>query len=128
MSGAVLDSSAVLAILKGEAGGDALDAKLLAKARISTVNLAEVQAVLVRDGMNAKDAWEDARSAVGAVEPFTSAQARVAGNLLPLTRARGLSLGACACLALAITAGTPLYTADRAWSELEVGCRIHVIR
>jgi PIN domain nuclease of toxin-antitoxin system len=61
-------------------------------------------------------------------EPFTAAQAKLAGSLITQTRSRGLSLGDRACLALAITLDAPVYTADQSWTGLNVGCRIHVIR
>jgi PIN domain nuclease of toxin-antitoxin system len=128
MRHSVLDSSAVLAFLKGEPGGEALNEELLAQAAISTVNLAEVQSVLVRDGMTLEEAWEDACSTVASIEPFTAAHAKLAGSLIAQTRFRGLSLGDRACLALAITLDAPVYTADQAWRDLDLGCRIHVIR
>jgi PIN domain nuclease of toxin-antitoxin system len=128
MRHSVLDSSAVLAFLKGEPGGEALNEELLAQAAISTVNLAEVQSVLVRDGMTLEEAWEDACSTVASIEPFTAAHAKLAGSLIAQTRSRGLSLGDRACLALAITLDGPVYTADQAWRDLDLGCRIHVIR
>jgi PIN domain nuclease of toxin-antitoxin system len=40
----------------------------------------------------------------------------------------GLSLGDRACLALALELNAPVYTADRAWKNLNLGIRIHVIR
>ena len=52
---AVLDASAVLAILQGEPGADAVR-PILARARICSVNAAEVLAKLVRDGMPSRDA------------------------------------------------------------------------
>ncbi len=95
---------------------------------ISTVNMAEVQSVLVRDGMKPEDAWEDASLIVSLIEAFTPEMARLAGSLITQTRPFGLSLGDRACLALAITLDAPVYTADRTWKRLDVGCQIHVIR
>jgi ribonuclease VapC len=37
-------------------------------------------------------------------------------------------LGDRACLALGIVLKAPIYTADKAWKNLKLGVRIHVIR
>ena len=55
-------------------------------------------------------------------------QAYIAASLRPATRAKGLSLGDRACLALAIERGVPALTADRAWMELDVGVDVRLIR
>jgi ribonuclease VapC len=62
------------------------------------------------------------------VEPFTESQARLAADLRPATKHVGLSLGDRACIALALTIGGQVYTADRQWSQIDVGCSIHLIR
>jgi PIN domain nuclease of toxin-antitoxin system len=128
MARLVLDASAALAYLKGEPGGEKLSPEMLSEASISTVNLTEVQSVLVRDGLNPEHAWEDASAVATQIEPFTPVQAKLAGTLITQTRPYGLSLGDRACLALAITLDAPVYTADEAWKTLKVGCRIYVIR
>ena len=38
------------------------------------------------------------------------------------------SLGDRACLALGISLGAPVYTADKSWKQLKLPIRIHVIR
>jgi ribonuclease VapC len=124
----VLDASAVLAILIGEAGAQKLTPRLLSDATISTVNLAEVQSKLVSRGLDPDDAWDAAIGPVGDTEPFTIEQARIAGDLVAQTRSLGLSLGDRACLALGIALGAPVYTADRSWRGLRLGIRIRHIR
>jgi ribonuclease VapC len=124
----VLDASAVLAILSGEAGAEKLTPRLLSEATVSTVNLAEVQGKLVSRGLDPVDAWEAAVAAIREPEAFTSAQARIAGDLVAQTRQLGLSLGDRACLALGIALGAPVYTADRSWKGLRLGIRIHHLR
>lgn len=86
----MLDASAVLAILQREAGSEKLTAELLAESVISTVNLAEVQSMLVRGGGTPEQAWTDAIGPAERVAPFTIEQARVAGNLVARTRSNGL--------------------------------------
>jgi len=50
------------------------------------------------------------------------------GMLRLATRARGLSLGDRACVALGVETGLPVLTADRAWAEVEVGATVEVLR
>jgi PIN domain nuclease of toxin-antitoxin system len=58
---------------------------------------------------------------------FDMEQAKIAGDLLPQTRALGLSLGDRACLALGVALKAPIYTADQSWKDLRY-VSIHVIR
>ena len=128
MNRSVLDASAILAIIHGEAGHEKLTPELLAGAVSSTVNLAEVQAKLVHRGWSPEEAWEDTTSPIREAVPFSEEHARIAGSLIALTRPQGLSLGDCACLALGIALKAPIYTADKSWKGLKLNLRIHVIR
>jgi ribonuclease VapC len=128
MSRIVLDASALLAILNREAGAERLTPEMLSSAASSTVNLAEVQSKLVDHGIRPDEAWEAALSPIREAVSFTSEHARLAGDLVGQTRPLGLSLGDRACLALGLALRAPVYTADRAWENLKVGVRIHVIR
>ena len=110
-----------------EARGKLTD-ELMDEAVISTVNLAEVQSKLVKNGYTADEAWETSLLLVTAVEPFTGEQARIAGDLITKTEKYGLSLGDRACLALAIALKAPVYTTEQIWRNLKVGVPIHVIR
>jgi ribonuclease VapC len=128
MNKIVLDASAILAVIHGEAGHEKLTPALLASAVASTVNLAEVQAKLVHLGWSPDEAWEDATSPIREAVPFSEDQAKIAGSLISLARPLGLSLGDCACLALGIALKAPVYTADKRWKGLKLNVRIHVIR
>ena len=128
MSRVVLDASALLAILYNEPGAEKLSPELLSGAACSTVNLAEVQTKLVSRGTDPDDAWRAARSPIQDAVPFTSEQARIAGGLVGHTGSLGLSLGDRACLAVGIALKAPIYTADRAWKNLKLDVRIHVVR
>jgi PIN domain nuclease of toxin-antitoxin system len=128
MSKIVLDASALLALLNQEQGAQKLTPELLREATSSTVNLAEVQTKLVREGGDPDEAWELALAPIAEAEPFNSEQAKIAGALVKETRSLGLSLGDRACLALAITLKAPVYTTDRDWKDLKLGIRVHVIR
>lgn len=128
MSRIVLDASALLAVLNQEPGSESLSPERLIQATLSAVNLAEVHTKLVRRGVPAEEAWEDATSIVAEIVPFTEEQARIAGGLVAQTQSLGLSLGDRACLALALAVKAPVYTTDRAWKNLKLGIRIHILR
>jgi len=128
MSRTVLDASVLLAVLNSEPGAEKISAQVLSDTVVSTVNLAEVHGKLVKDGVPAADAWLAAISVAGEIAPFTSEQAKITGTLIEQTHRQGLSLGDRACLALAISLGAPVYTADRSWKNLRVGVPIHFIR
>ena len=128
MNEVVFDASVILAILQHERGSETLTEEIRKNAVVSTVNLAEVQAKLVKKGHDPEEAWEDALSMMTLVEPFTSDQARIAGDLIATTEKYGLSLGDRSCLALAIALKAPVYTTEQVWKDLKVGVPIHVIR
>ena len=130
---AVLDASALLALLKGEPGAERVAEALERGAYLSAVNLAEVLSRLADWGEDPAEA--QARMAqVGllgaAVEvlPFTGEDALEVARLRALTRAYGLSFGDRACLALARRLGLPALTAERAWAELGLGIPVEIIR
>ena len=126
---AVLDASAVLALIYREPGHDQV-AEALPGAVVSAVNWAEVVAKLAQREHPDPAAAAEAVRALGArVLPFTAAHAVAAGLLWTTTRTAGLSLGDRACLAVA--ASTPdgvALTSDRAWSSLTVETTVHLIR
>jgi len=128
MNEVVLDASAILAIIQHERGQENLTDEVMGNAVASTVNLAEVQSKLVKNGYDRDQAWADALEIVTAVEPFTSEQAKIAGSLIAMTAKYSLSLGDRSCLALAIALQAPVYTTEQAWKNLKVGIPIHVIQ
>lgn len=128
MSKAVLDASAILALLNAEPGTEMLTSEILSDSTCSTVNLAEVQSKLVSLGGAAEEAWDDALSPIRESAPFTEEHSEIAGNLVKQTRTLGLSLGDRACLALAIALGATVYTADKSWKKLKLDVKIQVIR
>jgi PIN domain nuclease of toxin-antitoxin system len=128
MNEVVLDASAILALLQMERGAEKLTDEVLAHAVVSSVNLAEVQAKLVKKGHNPEEAWEDALAIDATVAVFTSEQAKIAGSLIAKTEKLGLSLGDRSCLALAIALKAPVYTTEQVWRNLKLGVPIHVIR
>lgn len=129
MTLAVLDSSALLALLLGEPGSDRVRS-VLAESALSTVNLAEIVGHFARNGA----AEPDIRRVLEPlpVDPvgFDDELAFAAGLLLPATRPAGLSIGDRACLALALRLGVPALTADHSWERVAaiVGVEIDLIR
>jgi PIN domain nuclease of toxin-antitoxin system len=128
MNRIVLDASALLAFLNQEPGADRLTTDLLSGAACSAVNLSEVQGKLVGRGLTPDEAWEAALGPVHEVAPFTSEQAKLAGTFIAKTRALGLSLADCACLALGVILDAPVYTTDKSWSQLNLGIPIELLR
>lgn len=126
-SPAVLDSSAILAVVFNERGGDRvlpfLDGGLL-----SAVNLAEVHTRLLLRGAGAEFAWRRVMDFGCQICFFDDRQARAAAELIALTRPYGLSLGDRACLALALQRKATVYTTDAAWKNLNLGIDVEVIR
>jgi ribonuclease VapC len=123
----VLDSSVVLALLMNERI-DSTILDILEGAVMSAVNFAEVWGKMYELGLKHAPRTEAVLGLFSRIEPFTSSQARVAGDLRLLTKHAGLSLGDRACLALALATDAEVYTADRQWTQIDVGCRIHLIR
>jgi len=123
----VVDASAVLAYLQGEAGGDRVEARLEAAA-ICAVNLSEVAAKLLEVGMPEEEAREVLGSLGLAVIPFDEELAWGAASLRAAGRPYGLSLGDRACLASGIALGLPVVGADRAWAQLDLPVPFEAIR
>jgi ribonuclease VapC len=122
----VLDASAILAMLFGEPGADAVADAIADGAAMSTVTHAEVGTVLIRTGRDANALALVAGQVL--VEPFSVADAETAAELIAEGARLGLSLGDRACLALAKRLRAPALTAERVWVQLEAGIEIILIR
>lgn len=123
----VLDNSALIALIDDEPGAEIVQ-NVIFRAVVSTVTWAEAHSVLTHRGMNSIIALEELRFALQELVPFTETQAQVAGALRATTKEAGLSLGDRSCLALALELKTPVYTADKAWKSIDVGCDVRLIR
>ena len=124
---AALDASALLALLFGEPGAEEVADAIAGGAAASAVNLSEVATVLVRHDKDPQQVLGPVREQV-AIEPFTDVDALAAAALHPKTASKGLSLGDRSCLALAQRLGGAAVTAELAWTELELGITIQLIR
>jgi ribonuclease VapC len=129
MAEAVLDASAVIALLFQEPGHDEVESQL-AGAAISTVNVAEVADFLMRQGMS-RDAAERAIRALELdMVAADEESAYAASDLYLPTRSAGLSLADRFCLALAKRLGRFALSADRAWTKVpgDVSVTMKLIR
>ena len=124
---AVLDASALLALLFAEPGAETVANVIAEGAVISTINLSEVAALLVRHGHDPEETLAPVREQVSVVA-FTADDALTAAKLSTVTAPKGLSLGDRACLALAKRLATRAVTAERAWTQLDLDVRIELIR
>jgi PIN domain nuclease of toxin-antitoxin system len=122
----VLDSSAVLAVL-GQEPGWARVIAALEDSMMSSLNAAEVLRVLVREGVSVLDAGRAFRRLHLVVIPFGMEDAEEVAEISRI--APELSLGDCACIALArVREAEAVLTGDRAWARFELGVRITLIR
>jgi ribonuclease VapC len=127
MARAVLDSSAILAVLHSERGTDAVIA-LLERGLVSAINYAEVVSKLVERGSSLLEARRVlARFEISIVD-FDARLAERTGALRADTRRLGLSLADRACLALAERESVPVVTADRAWVGAVSGIEVRIFR
>lgn len=119
MARAVLDASAVIALIRGEPGAERV-AEYVGDALISTVTLQEVVKALLVRGLE----LDTARTLIDALHleprPHQVEDAYAAAALFAATRAKGSGLGDRTCMALAIAEGLPAITTDRAWGELTI--------
>jgi PIN domain nuclease of toxin-antitoxin system len=127
MAESVLDTSALLAFVWAEPGGETV-AELIGDSCMSAVNWAEAVSKLVDRGGSLEAVRAALTIAPLDVVDFNQNLAEAAGALIVRTRTKGLSLGDRACLALAARDGLPAITADRAWANLDLGIDIRVIR
>jgi PIN domain nuclease of toxin-antitoxin system len=123
----VLDASAVLALIQGEPGGQRVRT-VVRQAALNSVNLTEVVTKLVARGVPLSDVREILQGIELSVHAHDEALAMEAGAMHAITRRQGLSLGDRACLALARQLAATALTTDRAWSRVDVGVAIEVIR
>jgi ribonuclease VapC len=126
---AVLDSSAILAVILEEPGADRVEA-YLPGGKVSAVNIGEVVAKLRDLGMPEPTTDEVIAGLQLDVHVHDLHAALAAGHLRPQTRSAGLSLGGRACLALAQASRLPTLTSDRSWLAVanEIGVQVELIR
>lgn len=119
MSAVVFDASAVIALLRGEAGA-ALVASRVGQAAMSAVNLQELVRALMLRGVALAVIEEMVQELRLDVHPHDREAAFAAARLTEATRKLGSGLADRSCMALAIKLGVPVLTADRTWAKLKI--------
>jgi ribonuclease VapC len=123
----VVDTSAVLAMLFMEPGGDKM-ADAIGVSYISAANIAEVVAKLLERGQTLAQARKTLDLLQMTVEPVDTDLAIASGALRLVTQPQGLSLGDRLCIALAQRLSLPVLTADKTWADLKLGVEVELIR
>ena len=127
MGGYVIDASAFLAIVRDEAGADAAAARLPGAA-MSAVNASEA---LMR-GVEKGFPLAMMRAFLGSQQVrlilFDEELTIAAALLRPVTKRAGLSFADRACIATAIRLDATVVTADRVWADLDLPCKVELIR
>lgn len=118
----VIDSSALIAYLKQESGFEIIrDIFMKRSLLISSINRTEVKGRLVGSGVfsagQVDREFVNLRSLLEVI-PFDLEQSDLAAYYYARRNAYQLSLGDCACLALAEARGVEVLTAERAWAQL----------
>ena len=129
VSDIVLDSSCLVAIIRDEAGADAV-ATWADSFHMAMPNVVEVCDAIVRAGGQAEDVCRILQALSVNVVPFTLSLAIEAGDLFRPARSAGLSLGDRCCLALARTTAMSALTGDRAWLKVanDIGVKVELFR
>jgi ribonuclease VapC len=126
----VLDASAILAFLLDEEGADRVEKHLerstdgVKPGVLCIVNLIEVLELLP----DALTSPLFGPNGLVEVVGITQEQAQWAASIKDRTRAAGLSLADRICLAVAHHTKQSVVTADRAWSEVDLGVAVVQIR
>lgn len=124
----ILDASALITLLSEEKEYEVV-ASILPKSIMSSVNVAEVAKFLIeKRGLSKEEVSNIIHSLIEKIMPFDTKLALTSAAIIIQTKSLGLSLGDRACLALAISTGYTVYSSDRIWSQLELDCKIVVIR
>ena len=122
----VIDTSALMAFIKHEPGGDGVAAQL-GDGIVSPVIFAETLGKLAAQGFDAEAVRRDLLAAGLRVETFGLDEVPSVVALQWLANGR-ISLADRICLALAIDRSLPVLTGDREWSSLGLPLDVRLIR
>lgn len=127
MTSAVLDASALLAVLNSEPGADIV-AAVLHDAVISSVNYSEVLKKTIERKGSPEQVAHIIRDLAVAIIPFDAAHAEATAALYPDTKPFGLSLADRTCLALGLQRRATVFTTDSKWKLVKVSLKVKLIR
>ena len=123
----VLDSSALIALVRREPGWEKVDAAL-GRSVICAVNLAETLTKLVHKGAEPRLSERVLKSLNLEVLPFDEDLAWASRDLSPLAWTHGISFADRACLALAQRLRLCALTSDAKWKGLIRGVEVALFR
>ena len=124
---ALLDASAILALLFDEQGANAVT-DVVSRSLVSTVNWVEVSQRLLERGAAPEQVRARLVETGLRIEPLGYEAAERAAALRAATREVGLSLADRCCLAIAELLDAPVLTADSAWRTVQVNTEVKLIR
>lgn len=129
----VLDSSALLAWMFDETGKEVVSSAFEKGCLINSVNWSEVVQKVNEHGIDTPVLYQKLRemqilNVVLTIVDMTESLAVTAGELFPLTKPFGLSLGDRACIALSTTHKLPALTTDRDWAKVTLDINVQLIR
>jgi len=127
MDSYVIDASAFLAIIRDEVGAETAVARLPGSA-MSTVNASEALMRGVEKGFPLHLMHEFLSSQQVRIIAFDEELAIAAALLRPTTKRAGLSFADRVSIATAIKLDATVVTADRVWAELDLPCKVELIR
>jgi len=123
----VLDASALLALLHREPGWEKVHS-VIEGSGICTINWCEAIQKIGAKGLDTGGLRASLEELGLFIIPFSVEHAELAASLWKSTRQQGLSLADRACLAVAIGNKAPVYTADKAWTNLGLDLDIQLLR
>jgi ribonuclease VapC len=123
----MLDSSALIALMRGEPGSEVVRAALPGSL-ICAVNLTESMTKLIRQGAEPKLVEHYLRALSLDVVPWDEELAWESRDLCPLAWSHGISLADRACLSAARHYRMPALTSDAVWKRLEIGVEVVLFR
>ena len=123
MNKLILDSSAVLALIHHEPGGEKVR-DIIKYSHLSTVNFSEIINKLYYYKFSIREVEEIIKQLKINLINFDKKIAIDTGKLIFLYKNLGLSLGYCACIATAILNKFDIVTADKIWLKLDLPVKV----
>ena len=123
----IIDSSAFLAAIYDENSNFDFES-FIPDSAMHVVNLSEVLAVLLRDGMQKSMAKQIVQSNISEILNSSTEEAVLAADIRIRNREYGISTGDSFCLAAAKLHKCDVLTADKIWNKLDLDIKIINVR
>lgn len=124
----LLDASALIAVMMGESGAEAVERHLDSGVSITSVNLAETISKLMQYGFSAEELEEVIVESQIQVVPFEKAHALLMPIFQPYIKSHNLSLADRVCLSVAQKNGYIVLTTDTTLAKLALDINVRLIR